>query len=98
MAERFTVQVVWAEPGHAVLLSVEVEPGTTLRGAVECSGLPERYPQVDMHALSLGVFGQLCRAHDMARAGDRIEVYRPLRMNPKQARRLRAQAGQSVKG
>lgn len=63
--------------------------GSTARQALEASGLFERYPALAGSDLSLGVWSLACEGSTVLRAGDRLEVYRALRVDPKEARRQR---------
>lgn len=89
-SERIAVQVVYATPAEQVSIPLQVGSGTSVREAIEISGLLERFPDVDLAANRVGIYGRLCALGDVVREGDRIEVYRPLRVDPKEARRLRA--------
>jgi len=60
-----------------------------VRAAIERSGLLARRAPVDLSA-GVGVYGKPCALDDPVRDGDRVEIYRPLRADPKQARRRRA--------
>lgn len=88
-----TVEVAYGLPQEQVLLSLAVPAGTTARGAVRLSGLAARYPGLDVDAAPLGIFGKLEKDPEgrVLRAGERVEVYRPLLIDPKEARRLRAE-------
>lgn len=81
------VEVVYALPERQSLVAVSLPAPATARQAVAASGLLQRYPDIDLHHVTLGVFGMVV-AHDHAlREGDRVEIYRPLRMDPREARR-----------
>lgn len=84
------VEVVYARPEHQWLIPLEVEPGITAAEAVVRSGLPQRCPEIDPWQQPLGVFGRRCTPDTLLRPGDRVEVYRPLVVDPKTARRRRA--------
>ena len=58
--------------------------------AVERSGLLREFPELSPDALKMGVFGSLRKPEDPLEPGDRVELYRPLIADPKQARRQRA--------
>lgn len=90
--ERVAVQVVYATPAEQVRIPLQVGSGTSVREAIEISGLLDRFPDIDLAADRVGIYGRLCALEDVVREGDRIEVYRPLRVDPKEARRLRATA------
>jgi putative ubiquitin-RnfH superfamily antitoxin RatB of RatAB toxin-antitoxin module len=84
------VEVVYARPEAQRLLTVEVAPGTRAIEAVEASGILETFPEIDSAAAPLGIFGQRCGHDQILRPGDRVEIYRALRVDPKTARRRRA--------
>lgn len=95
---RLRVTVVYCARDRQWIVGVEVPAGSTLRDAVLASGLPQRVPGLDPAALDLGVFNELRKADEAVRDGDRIEVYRPLAIDPKQARRIRAGIRRRRKG
>lgn len=88
--EKLRVEVVYALAGEVDAVGLLVGPGTTLAQAVEASGIPARHPELRGSALRLGVYGTERDPQSEAKAGDRIEVYRPLEVDPKDARRERA--------
>jgi len=90
-ARMLRVEIVYALRDRQVLLTLEVEEGTTARLAVERSGILQRYPEVDLARAGLGVFGRVVSPETLLRDGDRVEIYRLLIADPKQARRERAQ-------
>jgi len=90
-ADDFRVSVAYCTPLREHLIEVDLPAGATLRDAVLASGLLELVPGLAADALDLGVFGQPMPASARVQAGDRIEVYRPLAVDPKTARRLRAE-------
>jgi putative ubiquitin-RnfH superfamily antitoxin RatB of RatAB toxin-antitoxin module len=84
------IEVVYATPAEQVLIALEVPAGTTAGEAVVRSGILQRCPDLDAARLDLGVFGRVVPAATVLGDGDRIEIYRPLKADPKQARRRRA--------
>ena len=90
------VEVVYALPGKEDAVSVRLAAGATLGDAVSASGILERHPELAGAGLKIGVYGKLKRADAAAVEGDRIELYRPLAFDPKEARRRRA-SGKSAK-
>lgn len=84
------VEVVYALRGEQALVALELEEGATVRQAIERSGLPLRYPDIDAARMSVGIFGRVTAADTKLRDGDRVEIYRPLSVDPKDARRDRA--------
>lgn len=84
------VEVACARPERQRLVTVELAAGATARDAVRTSGLAAKFPEIDFEQAPLGVFGYACADDTVLRAGDRVEVYRPLQVDPKEARRRRA--------
>ncbi|MEP6738886.1 MAG: RnfH family protein [Caldimonas sp.] len=77
--------------GLAVEAEVTIAPGSAALDAIRASGLLERYPEIDISTLAVGIWGRPCRLDTPVHSGDRVEIYRPLAMSPKEARRLRAE-------
>ena len=86
------VTVVYALPDRQVVRELELPEGSTLESALLLSGFLEDFPEI-AGANPVGVHGQILPRHAVLHPGDRVEIYRPLRMEPKAARRKRA--GQS---
>lgn len=86
---EIAVEVVYALPAEQVLVRLQLSPGTTVLQAIEQSGLPSRYPKIREAPLRAGVFGKLVALDDGLAGGDRVEIYRPLTVDPKEARRRR---------
>ena len=96
-AEQIAVEVAYAKPDEQLILKLEVVPGTTLQQAIEQSGILDRFPEIDPTRLKAGVFGKLKKLDQTLRAGDRVEIYRPLIADPKQVRKQRAALGKRMK-
>lgn len=92
MTEAATVRVtvVWATSEAAQVVAVVVAGGSTVRTALEASGLSDILG-FDVTAGPVGIFGRVCGLDEVVSEGDRIEIYRPLAMDPKLARQRRAQ-------
>ena len=84
------VEVVYALPAAADAVSVTVPDGATLRDAVLASGVLERHPDIRLETQAFGIFGKRAALEARLSPGDRIEVYRALAIDPKEARRRRA--------
>jgi len=84
------VEVVYALREDQALVALELEEGATVREAIERSGLLPRFPDIDPERASLGIFGRVTSADTQLKDGDRVEIYRPLLIDPKAARRNRA--------
>lgn len=88
--ERIEVEVVLAHPQHTFVKSLAVPAGTSLRQAIERSGVLEAVAGLELASLRVGVWGREKALDDWLVDGDRVEIYRPLECDPKQARRDRA--------
>ena len=97
MSEQIRVEVVYALPAKQELVAVKVATGTTVRQAIEASGLLEKYPEIDLAKNKLGVFAKLTKPDTMLRDRDRVEIYRPLIADPKEVRKQRAAEGKVMK-
>ncbi len=85
-----SVEVVYALPGAEDAVTLRLAPGATLRDAILQSGMLERHPEIDLAVQKLGVFGEPAAADRPLADGDRVEIYRALATDPKEARRRRA--------
>jgi uncharacterized protein len=90
MAESIRVSVIYADPNSQIELSVDVDPLARVEDAIRASGISARLPK-GFKPTAIGIFGRTVSADDTLRDGDRIELYRPLKIDPKEARRRRAQ-------
>lgn len=89
-AARWVVEVVYAAPERQRLVSVSVPAGARVAEAIAVSGVLQEFPEIDLTSNRVGIFGQLTRLDEVLRDGDRVEIYRPLIADPKEARRKRA--------
>jgi putative ubiquitin-RnfH superfamily antitoxin RatB of RatAB toxin-antitoxin module len=84
------VEVIYALRSEQNLLRLEVAEGSSIQSVIEQSGILERYPEIDISKLKVGIFSRLADLSHVVREDDRIEIYRPLVIDPMEARRLRA--------
>jgi len=93
------VEVVYALPDRQSVVTVPLpESGLTALDAVERSGLLERFPELRDQALVLGVYGAVCAPDRLLRDRDRVEIYRPLKVDPRAQRKQRAVANPLRRG
>lgn len=85
------VMVAWATPTAHEVAALEVPAGTTVVEAVALSRIAERHG-IDLASVRFGVFGQRRAPESLLEEGDRVELWRPLRVDPKEARRRRGEA------
>jgi putative ubiquitin-RnfH superfamily antitoxin RatB of RatAB toxin-antitoxin module len=82
-----SVEVVYALPQRQCIVQVALREGMTAREAVTASGLAGEFPEIETRPLLLGIFGRRVDDAQPLRAGDRVEIYRPLKSDPRDARR-----------
>ena len=84
------VEVVYARPDRQSVVALRLAPGATVRDAIAASGLLERHREIDPASVQAGLFGTRVRLERVLAEGDRVEILRPLAVDPKEARRRRA--------
>lgn len=84
------VEVAYASRDTQTVVALRVPLGTTVRGAVERSGILQKHPEIDLARNKIGVFGHLVSPNQELRRDDRVEIYRPLGIDPKVSRKRRA--------
>lgn len=78
-------------PRQVLEWAVDLPAGATVRDAVRASGWPEATRGQDVSALDIGIWGRRSTLEQAVQEGDRVEIYRPLLVDPKVARRERFQ-------
>lgn len=86
------VEVVYAEAGEQTLVTLELPAGTTIAGAIERCRERRLLPDAAFERADAGIFGRRMPPDRVLETGDRVEIYRPLEVDPKEARRRRAGA------
>jgi putative ubiquitin-RnfH superfamily antitoxin RatB of RatAB toxin-antitoxin module len=87
-AAKILVEVVYALPQRQLLRRVTLDQGSRVGDALAASGLLEEFPEIV--SAPLGIHGASVQPGAVLRDRDRVEIYRPLRMDPKEIRRRRA--------
>jgi putative ubiquitin-RnfH superfamily antitoxin RatB of RatAB toxin-antitoxin module len=85
------VSVVYCAPGVEDVSEVALPAGSTVADAVAASGVLARHAQLGERPADVGVWGRSCSLEQALEEGDRVEIYRPLTIDPKEARRVRAE-------
>ena len=91
---KIRVEVAYALPHRQALIAVEMEESGTVDEAIQCSGVLAAFPGIDLQRAKVGIFGRLVSLGTRVQDGDRVEIYRPLIVEPKHGRRMRAQQAQ----
>lgn len=97
MNTRTLIEIAYATPERQVILEREIAAGSKAREAVKLSGIDQHFPEIDLQACEIGVFGKAVADDYELIDGDRIEIYRPLIADPKEVRRQRAAKGLRMK-
>ena len=97
MAEQIRVEVVYALPDKQEILALKLPTGSTVREAIDRSGILQKYPEIDPEKNKLGIFAKLTKPDAVLRDRDRVEIYRPLIADPKEVRKQRAAEGKVMK-
>ncbi|PIE45629.1 MAG: RnfH family protein [Gammaproteobacteria bacterium] len=93
--QTITVEVAYATPERQKIITCRVVPNTSLIDAVRQSGIVDLFPELDVDSSDFGIWSKIKPAKTIVQNGDRIEIYRPLLIDPKESRRRRAQKRQT---
>lgn len=91
------VEVAYALPGRQMILALEVPAGSTVRDAIEASGILSRFAEIDLERNRVGIFSKPVGLEQVLQEGDRVEIYRPLKADPKEVRRRLAEEGRTMR-
>ncbi len=92
--ECIPIEVAYALPDLQILKKLDVPKGSNLIQAIALSGITEQFTEIDLKQGKFGIFGKLAAPTTLLQPHDRVEIYRPLIIDPKDARRLRARTRQ----
>ena len=84
------IEVVYATPSRQELVELSLDEPVTVAEAIRLSGIEDRFPESSLAAHDVGIWGRVVPRQTVVNDGDRIEIYRPLERDPRDARRLRA--------
>lgn len=85
------VEVAAGLPDRQLVIALRLPAGATVRDALAAAALPSRLPELDLRLDRVGVFGRRCGPDQPLADGDRVEVYRPLKADPREVRRKLAE-------
>jgi uncharacterized protein len=89
-AALLQVEVVYAEPGRAMVKCYHLDRGASVADALSLAASDPDFAGLDLANAPIGIFGRPVRPEQALQSGDRVEIYRPLAADPKTARRARA--------
>lgn len=82
--------MVYALSGNQLVREFDLEQEATVADAILYSGLLAEFPEIDVNAMPVGIYGKVVARNALLKPGDRVEIYRPLNLDPKAARTRRA--------
>jgi putative ubiquitin-RnfH superfamily antitoxin RatB of RatAB toxin-antitoxin module len=91
MSARLSIEVCFALPDQQTLIAVDLPEGATLQQALDASGILRRFPRIDLSTQKVGVFGKIKALDAVLADHDRVEIYRPLLVDPKLSRQRRVE-------
>lgn len=91
MPNTISIEITYALPDKQTLLSLSVKPDTSVQEAIEQSGILQLHTDIDLATNRVGIWYKTTKLTTLIKAGDRIEIYRPLIADPKEVRKLRAE-------
>jgi hypothetical protein len=92
VAERLAVELVLATAERQVLLALDVAEGASVADVIARSDIGSQFPELDPGNMPVGIWGTPVSRDRRVGPGDRVELYRPLEIDPREARRRRAHA------
>jgi len=90
MPDEMIVEIAYALPEEQVIISIKVPTIFNVQQAIEKSGIQKKFPGIDLSKNKVGIFGKKTTLDQPLNDRDRIEIYRPLILDPKEMRRKRA--------
>ena len=90
MPDEILVEIAYALPEEQVIISIKVPTKFNVKQAIERSGVQKKFPSIDLSKNKVGIFGKKTTLDHVLKNRDRIEIYRPLILDPKEMRRKRA--------
>ena len=87
------IGVAYSENAQQVWMTIEVPEDATVADAIAASGILARFPQIDLDVQKTGIFGRIVKLDAALRAGDRVEIYRPITCDPQSVPRRDGAAG-----
>jgi len=94
--ESLCIEVVFALRDRQELVTVRLQDGATVADAIEQSSIQSAFPEWNLRECPVGIWGQLAQPGQRLQPGDRVEIYRPLTIDPREARRALAAQGRSM--
>lgn len=98
MIALFQIEIVYALPHSQIPIKLNVFAGCTIKQAILRCGILDQFPEIDLTKNKLGIFGKFAQPDAILQPYDRVEIYRPLVIDPKDARRIRVKTKKTHQG
>ena len=98
MPEQILVEVSYASPTKQIIIAIKAPIDFNVKQAIEKSGIQKKFPEIDLGKNNVGIFGKQTTLEHSLKNKDRIEIYRPLIIDPKELRRKKAAEGMKKGG
>jgi putative ubiquitin-RnfH superfamily antitoxin RatB of RatAB toxin-antitoxin module len=93
---EIAVEIVFVTPDKQLLHALQVQSGATVNDVIAASNIMDVFPEQKLNELGVGIWGKAVNGDKVVAAGDRIELYRPLKIDPREARRQLALSGRTM--
>lgn len=88
-----SVELVFGLPDEQELIALTIDSTVTVGEAISISGIADKFPNQPIDSFAVGIWGRVVAIDQSLQQGDRIEIYRPLQIDPRDARRRLAEQG-----
>ncbi|MBK2124295.1 RnfH family protein [Fangia hongkongensis] len=92
------VELVYGTAAHQRIYSLSFTSSVSVEEVIRQSGVLDDFPEIDLTCQKVGIYAEIVSLDHQVKAGDRVEIYRPLSIDPKEARRLRAERKRKKEG
>ncbi len=92
LENTISIEVAYAKPDEQMIVPLTVQVTTTVEQAIIESQILIFFPEINLQQNKIGIFSKPCKLDTQLRDKDRVEIYRPLIADPKEARRKKANA------
>ena len=95
-SQQIKIEVAYALPDQQMIIPISMPAEANAEAAIRASGILNKFPEIDLNVNQIGIFAKLCKLDAPLRNLDRIEIYRPLIADPKEARKQRAADAKAI--
>jgi len=84
--KMLSIEVAYAGLNDQIIITINISAGSTIEDAIHASQILKKFPEIDLTLNKVGIFGEIFPLSRQLQLGDRVEIYRPLLIDPKQKR------------